>query len=297
MSDYKIKPYDESYIEKQVEIGNYFAEKWITYGQSTIEQVKEVYSRDNFDPETRLYCFKEEEMVGYIGATIQDVEEEKIKRANTRLAFVLPGHEEAFDLLCNELFEVLKKKEVAEIHTFQTGFHDNYIELTEGLGFSKLRTANNIFVGKPEKMVRLEMDVDIADYSHETDAAELIEIFFKAYENFGRERIENYVNRMPDNENLFAKRSFKKDGKLVAFCAARMTLNEGYAQIQTLFGVDREYKKYAILDVMKILKEKKVENVIVYLNPENPIEVEEVEDFVSVGYEKVGSYDIFLKKL
>jgi len=297
MSDYKIKPYDESYIEKQVEIGNYFAQKWITYGQSTVEQVKEVYSRDNFDSETRLYCFKGEEMVGYIGATIQEVEEEKIKRANTRLAFVLPGHEEAFDLLCYELFEVLKKKEVAEIHTFQTGFHDNYIELTEGLGFSKLRTANNIFVGKPEKMVSLEMDVDVSDYNHETDAKELIEIFFKAYENFGREGIENYVNRMADNENLYAKRSFKKDGKLVAFCTAGMTLNEGYAQIQTLIGIDREYKKYAILDVMKILKEKKVENVIVYLNPDNPVEAEEAEDFVTVGYEKAGSYEIFEKKL
>ena len=27
MSEYKIKHYDESYIEKQVEIGNYFAQK------------------------------------------------------------------------------------------------------------------------------------------------------------------------------------------------------------------------------------------------------------------------------
>lgn len=41
MSEYKIKPYDEAYIEKQVEIGNHFAQKWITYGQSNVEQVKQ----------------------------------------------------------------------------------------------------------------------------------------------------------------------------------------------------------------------------------------------------------------
>lgn len=48
MSEYKIKHYDESYIEKQVEIGNYFAQKWITYGQSSVEKVKQVYSREKF---------------------------------------------------------------------------------------------------------------------------------------------------------------------------------------------------------------------------------------------------------
>ncbi|MHA1516045.1 MAG: hypothetical protein ACTSPF_10965, partial [Candidatus Heimdallarchaeaceae archaeon] len=286
MSEYKIKPYDESYIEKQVEIGNYFAQKWITYGQSSVDQVKELYSRDNFEPETRLYCFKGNEMVGYIGATTQDLEEEKIKRAQTRLAFVLPGHEEAFALLCNELFEVLKKKGVTEIHTPQTKFLDNYIELAEDYGFSKLRTVNEIFIGKPEKMVGMELDVYASDYNHETDAEELKEMFFKAYENFGREGIENYVNRMAENENLYTRRSIKKDGKLVAFCNAGRILNEGYGQIQTLIGIDRELKKYAILDVMNKV-EKEVEKVVVYLNPSNPLELEEAEDFVSLGFEKV----------
>ena len=296
MSDYEIKPYDESYIEKQVEIGNYFAQKWITYGQSSVEQVKELYSRDNFDPETRLYCFKGEEMVGYIGATIQDLEEEKIKRAQTRLAFVLPGHEEAFGLLCNKLFEVLKEKEVSEIQTPQTKFLDNYIELAEDYGFSKLRTVNEIFIGKPAKMANMDLDVEVSEYNHETDAEELKEMFFKAYENFGREGIENYVNRMAENENLYTRRSIKKDGKLAAFCNAGRMLNEGYGQIQTLIGIDREHKKYAILDVMNKI-EKKVDNVVVYLNPANPLELEEAEDFVSLGFEKVAATDIYEKKL
>ncbi len=296
MSKYTIKPYNESYIEKQVEIGNYYAQKWITYGQSSVEQVKEVYSRENFDPETKLYCFKGEEMVGYIGATIQDIEEEKIKRAQTRLAFVLPCHEEAFALLCNELFNVLKKKEVSEIHTPQTKFLDNYIELAEEYGFSKLRTANEIFIGKPEKMIGMEMNVEASDYNNETDAEELKEMFFKAYENFGREGIENYVNRMVENENLYTKRSIKKDGNLAAFCNAGRMMTEGYGQIQTLIGVDREHKKYAILDVMNKI-ENEVENVIVYLNPANPLELEEAEDFVALGFKKVATTDIFEKKL
>ena len=77
MSEYTMKPYNESFIEKQVEIGTSFSQKWIAYGQSSVEQVKEAYSRDTFIPDTRLYCFKGDEMVGYIGANIVDVEEEK----------------------------------------------------------------------------------------------------------------------------------------------------------------------------------------------------------------------------
>lgn len=235
-------------------------------------------------------------MVGYIGATIQDLEEEKIKRAQTRLAFVLPGHEEAFGLLCNKLFEVLKEKEVSEIQTPQTKFLDNYIELAEDYGFSKLRTVNEIFIGKPAKMANMDLDVEVSEYNHETDAEELKEMFFKAYENFGKEGIENYVNRMAENENLYTRRSIKKDGKLAAFCNAGRMLNEGYGQIQTLIGIDREHKKYAILDVMNKI-EKKVDNVVVYLNPANPLELEEAEDFVSLGFEKVAATDIYEKKL
>lgn len=130
------------------------------------------------------------------------------------------------------------------------------------------------------------MEFEVSDYNHKTDAAELIEIFFDAYENFGREGIKNYVNRMAVNEELYAKRSFKKDGKLVAFCTAGRISNEDNSQIQTLIGNDRKFKKNAILDIMKILKEKRVENVIVYLNPDNPVEAEEAEDFTAIGFEK-----------
>ena len=45
MSEYMIKPYDESHIEKQLEIGNYYAQKWITYSQTSVEQVKNKLTR------------------------------------------------------------------------------------------------------------------------------------------------------------------------------------------------------------------------------------------------------------
>lgn len=297
MTDYTIKPYNESFIEKQVEIGNHFAQKWIAYGQSSVEQVKEVYSRETFDPETRLYCFKGDEMVGYIGANIVDVEEEKIKRAGSRLAFVLPGHESAFDLLYDQLQSVLKEKGVNEIETPQTVLNDNYYELAEKLGFSKTRTVTEIFLCDTSKIQSYKSNYSIEDYNHETDAEQVKKQLGETYPNLEGENLTNYVNRIATNENLLGYKVIKKDDEIVAYGAATSTQNEGYAQISLLIGKSSEFKKPIISELLSNIKEAGFKQGIVYLNPETPVEKEEAEDFMSVGFERTASYDILTKKL
>ena len=295
MSEYQIKSYDESYIEKQVEIGTSFAERWIGYGQTQVERLKEVYSRENFDPETRLYCFKGEEMIGFIGANVVDVEDEGIKRADTRLAFVLPGHEEAFDLLFSQLVEVLKKKEVSRIETFQTILHDNYYELAEGLGFSYNRTVTEIYTGTPDTFKPFETELKVVDYNPETDAAGIKKFLKEAYPNFTDEGIENYVNRLPENEAIYVRKVIRKDDELLAFCCAINTQTPNQAQITTLLGKSSDYKKHAVSVVMTESKDK--EKIVVFLNPNNPVDAEEAKDFLSMGYEKAADYDILRKEI
>ncbi|MHA1217885.1 MAG: hypothetical protein ACTSSN_12380 [Candidatus Heimdallarchaeaceae archaeon] len=297
MTDYTIKPYNESYIEKQVEIGNLFAQKWIAYGQSSVEQVKETYSRETFDPETRLYCFKGDDMVGYIGANIVDVEEEKIKRAQTRLAFVLPEHEGAFNLLFDQLVEVLKQKEVTEIETPQTILNDNYYEIAEKLGFSKTRTVTEIYLCDPSNAKNFETNNSIADYNHETDVEQVKKQLGETYPNLTGDNLENYVNRIAENENLLGYRVIMKDGEILAYGAATSTQNEGIATISLLIGRSSELKKHIISDLLTKINEAGFKQVAVYLNPETPVEKEEVEDFMAAGFEKSASYDILTKKL
>jgi len=297
MTDYTIKPYNESFIEKQVEIGNHFAQKWIAYGQSSVEQVKEVYSRETFDPATRLYCFKGDEMVGYIGANIVDVEEENIKRAQTRLAFVLPGHEGAFNLLFEQLVEVLKQKEVAEIETPQTVLNDNYYELASNLGFSKTRTVTDIFFCDTSNIKSYETKLPITDYNHETDVEQVKKQLGETYENLAGDALDNYVNRVAENENLISYRVIKKDDEILAYGAATSTQTEGYAQISLLIGKSSELKKPIISDLIFKIKDAGFKQVVVFLNPETPVEKEEAEDFMAAGFEKSASYDILTKKL
>ena len=297
MSEYTIKPYNESFIEKQVEIGTFFAQKWIAYGQSSVEQVKEAYSRDTFDPETRLYCFKGDEMVGYIGAHIVDVEEEKIKRAQTRLAFVLPGHEGAFDLLFDQLLSVLKEKGVDEIETPQTSLNDNYYELAEKLGFSKTRTVTEIFYCDTSKIQPYESDYSTVDYNHETDVEQIKKQLGETYPNLAGDNLDNYVNRIAENENLLGYKVIKKDEEILAYGAASSTQNEGFAQISLLIGKSSKLKKPIISDLLFKIKDAGFKQVVVFLNPETPVEKEEAEDFMAAGFEKSASIDILTKKL
>ena len=58
MTDYEIKHYQEGFIENQVKIGTEASKEWQLFGQTGVERLKEVYAQPEFDPETRLYCFK-----------------------------------------------------------------------------------------------------------------------------------------------------------------------------------------------------------------------------------------------
>lgn len=299
MPEYEVKSYDESFIEKQVEIGTTFADRWISYGQSNVEQVKANYARDTFDPETRLYCFKGEVMVGYIGANIVevDVEEEKIKRAQTRLAFVLPDHEGAFDLLHDQLLDVLKQKEVDEIETPQTVLNDNYYELAEKLGFSKTRSAGEIFLCDLAKMNSFETKHEIIDYNHEIDAEQVKQQLNATYPNLEGEVLDNYVNRMATNENLVTYKVIKDGDEILAYCATTSGNAEATAQTSLLIGKSSELKRHLISDALSTLKAKGFKQAVIYLNLELEVEKEESEDFKAVGFEHVASVDILTKKL
>ena len=299
MTGYTIKPYDESFIEKQVEIGNTFANRWISYGQTPVEQLRERYSAEDFDPETRLYCFKGDEMIGFIGANIIEVEEEnkKIKRAQSRLAFVLPGNEGAFELLYNQLLEVLKQKGVDEIDTPQTILNDNYYEFAEKLGFIKTRTAGDLFLCDFSKMKFFETEHTIVDYDHETDVEQVKTMLNAAYPNLEGDDLENYVNRVANNPNLVSYRVIKEGNEILAYCATTSGNAEATGQTSLLVGKSSDLKRHLISDALITLKENGFKQAVIYLNLNLELEKEEAEDFKAIGFEHAASYDFLRKKL
>ncbi|MHA2255531.1 MAG: GNAT family N-acetyltransferase, partial [Candidatus Heimdallarchaeaceae archaeon] len=202
MTEYEIRKYDESYIEDQVKIGMMLAERTFTYRQSSVEQVKQAYSREDFDPETRLYCFKGDELVGYIGARVREVEEEKIKIALSRLAFYLPGHEKVYDLLYDHLVEVLKTKDVKRIETGQTVAEGQYYDLAKKKGFELIQDGVNIYEFDFSNFKEYETDSEAGDFDKETEAEQIVKMLGDLYTEIATENIQNAVNNYAENEDV-----------------------------------------------------------------------------------------------
>ena len=108
MSKYEIKSYQEAFLEAQEKVGTEATKDWRGFGQTPAAQLKQAYSREGFDPETKLYAFKGDELVAFLTSSIIPESDDGIKRANLEFALCLPGHEECSDLL----FEIHTKDKV-----------------------------------------------------------------------------------------------------------------------------------------------------------------------------------------
>ncbi|NPD88840.1 MAG: GNAT family N-acetyltransferase [Asgard group archaeon] len=297
MSDYVIKSYDESFLKKQVEIGTIYSKKWLTFTQSNVEKLRQIYSQDNFDSDTRLYCFKDKEMVGYISATIIIDEEKNTKRANTRLAFVLPGHEKMFYTLYSQLEEILKEKGVSVITTTQSKMNDNYYELAEKIGFIYEKTNVEIFIGSSNSFKEFESDLPISDFNREINYNLALKKLKETYKNSTEEALTNYLNLTTTTHKPISFRVMKDGDKIVAFCRTRVSSTDRFAQIDLLLSEGSEFRKQIISDAMVICKNKGYEEVAVRLSIHDQNDIENAKDFVSVGFEKITMEDRLVKKL
>ena len=67
---YKIKPYQESFLDDHVKIGTEVLKNWDNIGQSPKESLLQQYSQPDFDPNTKLYAFFGDKMVGFVTSKI-----------------------------------------------------------------------------------------------------------------------------------------------------------------------------------------------------------------------------------
>lgn len=119
---YTIKSYEEGLIEPQVKLGNIATKNWVGYTMATTESLSDTYSQENFDPETRLYAFKDNELVGFLTCYVVE-NSDGDKEAHYRLPIVKEDHEEASKQLIQRSFEILKEKDTKFI---LTSFKDDW---------------------------------------------------------------------------------------------------------------------------------------------------------------------------
>ncbi|MHA1441883.1 MAG: hypothetical protein ACTSPK_08490 [Candidatus Heimdallarchaeota archaeon] len=143
MSEYTIKAYEPGFEVEQEKIGIEVASKWNWPFQYMLPTLKEMYSKEDFDPETVQFCFEGKKMVGYVMARI-GVQEGVVGpglvvdeglAASLDYPRVLPEHEEAAELLMEKIVAALEAKGVKLIQTRVTTMRENSVQLARKFGF------------------------------------------------------------------------------------------------------------------------------------------------------------------
>ena len=255
MSDYTIEKYKEEYIENQAKIGAEVASKWNYYGQTDAEGLKQAYSQDTFDPDTRLYCFSEGKMVSFITSQILPVGEDRVKSASIRFPLSLPGHEEVFDLLMNEMFKVLKEKKVQIIIANITDLWGDFPKKAIEYGFEKISVTGKILEIQVEELDSVDGVQDVKPYNKENDEKELTEIFVREL-NMTEEQAKQNFELIDTHESVIAHLVLRDKGIIVARTYLANTQEEERKQLGYIYSTDPKYQAILLSKIAEICKEK-----------------------------------------
>ncbi|MHA2251701.1 MAG: hypothetical protein ACXAD7_15160 [Candidatus Kariarchaeaceae archaeon] len=267
---YEIKGYSEEYIEKQAEIGAEVIDKWFLAGQTNAENLKQVYSQENFDRETKFYAFKENEMVGFLTSTIQPKEEDKPLTANLEFPIVLTGHEkEAQDLLLENAYKTLKEKGVEKILTRVSSVWGNTVQLAEKYGYKEGEVITKGSRIEIEKLTfSVDESVEFLDYNAERDDEALIKMY-TSNEILTEDQIKGQLKYFVDNpELLISWKIFKRDDEIIASSLALLNQNDK-TQAQFTIPITKEkndfYTRAIFSHHLQAAREKGVKIVTIFL--------------------------------
>ncbi len=306
MCKYIIKSYESGFEVEQVKVSFKVIEDWVWPFQYNLEFLKQFYSSPDFDPETALFCFKDDEMVGFISARIgfQDgvigpgVERGEQLGATLNLPRILPNNEEAEDLLIEKMIEVLKSKNVPFIQTRASTMHTNSIELVERWNFKehtdfpfeyKFYYHYELKKGrvdvKTTNVLRFDPDRDIDDCSIS------VSNFFKSSDDEAKKDILEIDN----SADLVSHLVIREGGKLEGYCyALPNSLNKDIVATFHLEASSENYLRQLLVQVINDCLEKGGKYLLIdvigkLLEFENVLE--------ELGFDKVATWGIYEKEL
>ncbi len=269
MSDYIIKNYQEEFIEEQVAVGTEVLKDWKFFGQTSAERLKETYSAEDFDPETRIYCFKDEKMVGFLTAAVREVDGQKL--GFLRFPYVLPEHEKVADLLFEKIEQVFKKKGISKLQGVAGEIWGSTVEQSKKWGFKEMGNSFSVYtLDVSSASVDAENQEDIVEFEHTRDVEKMIEIFMKEFGQ-SREAAELNFKTIKEYEGPFlAHYVVHKDDTIVAraFAFVADTDDPTTANQGNMYITDESYRQPLQAKLINSCKEAKIKTLQTYFNPQ-----------------------------
>lgn len=291
MSDYIIKQHQEEFIEDQFKVGSEVVKDWKYFGQTPVEQLKQIYSREDFDPETRLYCFKDDKLVGFLTANINETEEEKF--GFLRLPYVLPEHKKAEDLLFDTIVNVFNKKGIKKIKADASEHWGNTLELVKRWNFNETEESFMVYLAEI-KEVKVDKDdkIEVHAFDYEKDVEPMVEIFKKEF-GYTEETAKQNFETIKNSDAIIAHLVVRKNDGIIGRALSYHTDDPKIAINGYMYG-DDEVKKALIAIIFEKCKEKNVESVQMFFNARNKNLIPTYEKF---GFKLDGKGITFEKEI
>jgi hypothetical protein len=245
MTKYSIKPYQEGFDKEQAHIGLEVAKSWLWPLVHDEQDLKQIHTQANFDPETSWYCFDGNRMVGFISMSVYPSNSADNTKALLFFPRCLPGYEQASDLLIGHSLDVLRRKDFRKVETQVTTMIENSAALLEGCGFSPSQDRGwGYKVYYSYNMDQGELNVDAAHvYEVSTageydESVELATIWYKK----PKEWCKNHLDEWHATGEVITHPFIRYDGRMVASCmAAPNTVRKDTAAMYFVYVKGAEY--------------------------------------------------------
>jgi hypothetical protein len=262
MKKYEIKNYQKGFEPEQVRIGLEVAQNWLWPYAYHLDGLLKIHSQPDFDPTTRHYCFLDDKMVGYMFSLVMQSGKDTLPTANLDFPRMLPGHEEAAELLMEEAFETLKKKGVSRIEARVTTMVPRDIRLAEKVGFFIRDWGYKIYYSYEMQWGKLTFPDQVAqEIDPQNDLEECAANASKWYK-----RPPDWCHsilREWHEEGVITHVGVRKDGELIAACmAAPNDVRPSTAAIFYIYSPDEDNLKPMLTKVVNKCVDHGMNNLI-----------------------------------
>ncbi|MGD8814664.1 MAG: hypothetical protein PVI78_09335 [Anaerolineales bacterium] len=287
MQKYVIKGYQEGYEPDQVRIGRKVARNWIWPYAYNLEDLLAIHARSDFDPHTRHYCFLGDEMVGYMFSIVTESEDGEVSTANLDFPRMMPGHEQAAELLMQKALDTLKERGVSLVRGRVTTMCPGDVQLAERMGFSIRDWGYKVYTSYEMEWGELDIPSDAAEeLDPERDLGEAAQIATRWFQR-SPEWCRSLLTAWHE-EGVITHVGVRERGRLIAAClVAPNSVRPSTAAIYYVHTPDEQSLQPMLAKVVQKCVAKGVLNVIADLvNEHRPYE----PVYAKLGFKKVAEW-------
>ncbi len=259
---YVIKNYQEEFLNAQERLGKEVTKNWKSFGQTPAEQLRQIYSQPDFDPETRHYCFLNDTLVGFLTSSVP--KEDDNTRAALEFPLVLPGHEEAEELLFERAVKVLRDKGVKVIRTRVSEGWGKTVEFAERWGFTFAELLGIGYIADLDSVSIQNLPglAEMTDYDHERDSEQMIQIFVREYKMTPEQARTNFETLAKAGDQIVAHLIIRKEGQIIGRALAlRDDDDPSHARTATIYTTEEQQRKLFLTKILKICREKGIKKL------------------------------------